>query len=222
MNILLDLDETLICESDARNRAALDFLAQFSNLPFSEPEFTKLWHDLAERHVTRYNAGEITFQEHRRCRLRELFSPYESPISDSELDGRFEFYLARYESNWTLFDDVIPFLERARGSKLGIVTNGDSKQQRDKLTRTKILKYFEVVVISSEVGAAKPQSKIFLEACHRLSAEPRECIFIGDRIDLDVQGSEAAGMTPIWINRASETTGSHAFKTVTNLSQVDF
>ena len=222
MAILLDLDETLLRESDARNHAALDFLKQFSKeLPFSESEFLAYWQDLQERHFKRFTQEEITFQEHRRARLRELFSPYESNLTDSELDSRFNLYLTYYESNWILFDDVRPFLDRVRHRRLGIVTNGEAKQQRDKLRRTGILDRFEVIVISEEIGVAKPNPNIFLEACRLLSISPANCVYIGDQVDLDIEGSQSAGMIPIWLNRKGTSTLNRALKTVRSLLEIE-
>jgi putative hydrolase of the HAD superfamily len=221
MNILLDLDETLLRESEARNRAAVNFHGQFSSLrAFSESDFLIHWHKLQERHFSRFTRGEISFAEHRRERLRELFQPYESDLSATELDARFDFYLTRYEKNWVLFDDVLPFLARATHCKLGIVTNGDSQQQRAKLRCTGIYDRFQAIIISSEVGAAKPESKIFREACQALSASPADCIFIGDRIDLDVEGSKAAGLQPIWLNRSGSSSDDQAYASVRSLLEV--
>ena len=222
MAILFDLDETLLRESDARNRAASDFLKQFSSeLPFSESEFLAYWQDLQERHFKRFAQGEITFQEQRRARLHELFSPYESNLTDSELDSRFNLYLTYYESNWALFDDVRPFLDRVRHLRLGIVTNGEGKQQRDKLKKTGILNRFEVIVISEEIGVAKPDPQIFREACRLLSVSPANCIYIGDQVDLDIEGSKSAGMTPIWLNREGTSTLNRAFKIVRSLLEIE-
>ena len=222
MIILLDLDETLIREREARDKAASEFLRQFSiQLCFSEKDFLAHWHEVQERHFLRFTRGEIGFQEHRRERLREIFSSDQSEFSDSELDSRFDFYLKRYENNWALFDDVLPFLRRTKDCRLGIVTNGDSDQQRAKLKRTGISDYFEAVVISSEIGKAKPEPEIFLEACRILSVSPAECLFIGDRIDLDMEGSKAAGMRSIWLDRTGHAPRNVAFKSVRSLLEIE-
>ena len=222
MNILLDLDETLIRKSEARDRAALEFFKHFSSiLPLSQIEFLIQWQSLIERHFRRFTNGEISFQEHRRERMRELFSAHETNLSTDELDSRFEVYLTHYEKNWTLFEDVLPFLNRARHCRLGIVTNGESKQQRDKLRLTGILNFFHAVIISSEVGSAKPEAKIFLEASRVLGVSPNDCIFIGDRIDLDIEGSRAIGMNAIWLNRSGSIGGNSSFRTVKSLHEIE-
>lgn len=223
MTLLLDLDETLIRESEARDQAALDFYRHFlTSRSIPEVDFLNQWHDLQERHFQRFTRGEISFQEHRRERLREVFSSQEGCLSDAELDARFGFYLTQYENNWSLYDDVLPFLERAKHCQLGIVSNGDGAQQRDKLRRTGIEKYFKTIIVSSEVGAAKPDPKIFYEACRSLSVSPEDCIFIGDRIDLDVEGSKAAGLQPIWLNRTGKPIASCKYKSVRSLFDIEF
>jgi putative hydrolase of the HAD superfamily len=221
MNILLDLDETLLREAEARNQAAINFHRQFASLQvFSESDFLIHWHDLQARHFSRFTRGEISFEEHRRERLRELFQPYESDLTPTELEARFDFYLTRYEKNWTLFDDVRPFLARTSHCKLGIVTNGDSKQQRDKLRLTGIYDHFQAIIISSEVGAAKPDPQIFVEACRALSVSPSDCLFVGDRLDLDVEGSRAAGLRSLWLNRAGLSIDRPDIESIQSLAEI--
>ena len=78
-------------------------------------------------------------------------------LSDGEADARFGVYLRCYESHWSLFADVLVCLERLSSMPLGIISNGNSDQQHQKLKRTGILERFSTVVISEEVGASKPE-----------------------------------------------------------------
>ena len=66
-------------------------------------------------------ANQISFQQQCRKRLREIF---QTDISDEQADRLAAIYLKFYESNWGLFDDVIPCLNLFRSLKLGIISNG--------------------------------------------------------------------------------------------------
>jgi putative hydrolase of the HAD superfamily len=55
----------------------------------------------------------------------------------------------------------------------------------------------DATVFSSEVGVRKPDPRIFREAMSRLSAEPAETLFVGDRLYDDVSGAQAVGMRAI-------------------------
>lgn len=73
---------------------------------------------------------------------------------------------------------------------LGVVTNGVGDWQRHKLAASGLREYFDAVVVSSEVGAHKPDAAPFETAERRLPAD--EFAMVGDA-DADVQGGESAG-----------------------------
>ncbi|HEY7649362.1 MAG TPA: HAD family hydrolase, partial [Methylomirabilota bacterium] len=67
-------------------------------------------------------------------------------------------YAARRRAAMRLFPDAVETLERLRAREvpLGLVTNGDAGQQRDKIERFELGPFFEVIVIEGEFGAGKP------------------------------------------------------------------
>lgn len=145
-------------------------------------------------------SGELSFQGQRRERLKEIFS-HNRILSDGEADNLFQKYLGCYEKNWRLFPDVISCFEELGDVRLGIISNGDSIQQRQKLTATGIAARFSVVIISDDIGTSKPDSKIFLEACRMAGVSPSECWHIGNNLETDFQGSLSAGMKGVWLTR---------------------
>lgn len=101
-----------------------------------------------------------------------------------------------------LFSDVIECLEQLRDRyRLGIITNGSSDHQREKIERTNIAGFFDTIIISEEVGIGKPDLRIFNLALERLAVDPKAVVLIGDSLKRDVQGAQNAGITGIWINR---------------------
>jgi len=82
--------------------------------------------------------------------------------------------------------------------KLGVITNGDGKLQRFKWLQLNL--GIELLVISAECGFEKPDRRIFEHACSLAGIEPREAVFVGDRLDIDVAGARAAGMRAVWFN----------------------
>jgi putative hydrolase of the HAD superfamily len=69
------------------------------------------------------------------------------------------------------------------------------------LKRLGILDRFEWLVASEQVGVAKPDPAIFIEACRRAQAEPCDCVYVGDDFEKDAVASQAAGLRGIWVNR---------------------
>src|SRR5690606_6554513 len=104
MIIFFDLDGTLLDHEAALRTAALEFRDHFADLAAVEPtNFLALWTSAHERHIERYRLGQLTFEQQRRERLRQVF---QVPLSDSEADERFQVYLQAYETAWRLFPDA--------------------------------------------------------------------------------------------------------------------
>ena len=62
-------------------------------------------------------------------------------------------------------------------------------------------RYFDVIVISGEVGVAKPDAAIFGFALEKLAVSADEAWFIGDSLHTDMAGAKAARLTAVWLNR---------------------
>lgn len=102
-----------------------------------------------------------------------------------------------------LFPDVLPALDalRAAGHRIGLVTNGAAVLQRDKLAAVGLEGALDPVVISSEVGVAKPDRGVFEAALALGGLEPAATWFVGDNLGVDVLGARRAGLVPVWVNR---------------------
>jgi putative hydrolase of the HAD superfamily len=202
MCIFFDVDDTLLDYRTAERVAALRFLDHFSDiLHFERQAFASLWHDLMVKHYARFLAGEVDWAGQRRARMRELFQLAQQPIADETADEHFEIYRTCFEASWQLFPDVIPALDALKGQRLGVITNSNLAYQIGKLKRIGLLDRFEWVVASEQVGVAKPDPAIFIEACRRAQAEPYECVYVGDNLKIDAVASQAAGMQGVWLNR---------------------
>lgn len=199
--IFFDIDDTLLDNQSAEIAAAKDFHFLYKDIfPVSPDEFALNWRIIIEKHIQRYLSGKLSFQSQRRERIKELFL-HNLILSDEEADNIFQRYLTCYENNWRLFPDVLSGLERFAGNNLGIISNGDSLQQRQKLTNTGIIDRFSVFAISSDIGVMKPDPQIFTEACFKAGVEPSECWHIGDNLEADLKGCLSVGMKCIWLNR---------------------
>lgn len=203
MTIFFDIDETLINQRQAEAAAAGRFLRTYGPLlpeSCTVPEFCLRWRMLREKHLPPFLNGSISFREHRRRRVRELFIDG-AGLTDREADERFEHFSEEYRRAWQLYDDVLDCLSSLSGKRLGILSNGNSEQQRQKLRQTGILDRFGTVVISEDVGLAKPGCEIYLAACRIAGCRPEECAYVGDRLEADACGSRAAGLRGIWLDR---------------------
>ena len=152
--IFFDIDGTLADHKSADRAAALAFQRDHAEVfPEAPDEFAVRWYAVAEKHINRHFAGELTFQGQRRARLQELFA-HHSPLTDTEADKLFQTYLKRYEENWFLYPDVMPCLDHFARHVLGVISNGDSNQQRKKLRQLGIIERFSTVLVSGDLGVA--------------------------------------------------------------------
>ena len=73
--------------------------------------------------------------------------------------------------------------------------------QRAKLELLGIDRLVDFVLVSEEFGVAKPDPEIFREALRLAGVRPEEAIFVGDSVEFDMAGAQAAGIPTVWVNR---------------------
>jgi 2-haloalkanoic acid dehalogenase type II len=102
-----------------------------------------------------------------------------------------------------LFDDARELLGWLAGAglPLAVITNAASDSARDALRALGIEERFEVVVVSGEVGMAKPDPALFGIATERIGVRPGDVWHVGDSLAADVAGAKAAGLGAVWLNR---------------------
>lgn len=199
--IFFDIDGTLIDHASASAAASVRLHDQFAaEIPFSRAEFPAIWETALMKHFNRFCRGEISIWEQRRARIRDVFANPE--LSDDEAIARYYIFIKQYEALTQPYVDAAPVLKQLAGKRLGIISNGAREQQIGKLQRAGLLHHFSVMVFSEDVGLGKPAPVIFLEACRRAGENPGDCIQVGDDITCDIEGAAAAGITPIWLDRA--------------------
>jgi putative hydrolase of the HAD superfamily len=85
--------------------------------------------------------------------------------------------------------------------KIAIITNGLGEVQRPRLERSSLCEYIREIIISEEVGAAKPDRKIFEAAFERMNNPAKsEVLMIGDSITSDILGGINYGLDTCWFN----------------------
>ena len=201
--IFFDLDITLIDVKKAQYAAieALYNIYKFDSV-IDVASFTKKWDELTDYHYAFYTRKEISYEEQRNRRIIDLFECYNMKL-DKTPKEIYDIYLKSFEDNWSLFDDVCDVIEKlhSMGYKLGVISNGDLSQQTDKLKRTGIYKFFEIVTTSSEYDYSKPNPKLYEAIIERFNINKDEMIMIGDQVEKDVIPCLSIGIDAIWLNR---------------------
>jgi putative hydrolase of the HAD superfamily len=103
------------------------------------------------------------------------------------------------------FPDALPALFRQLrdlGLSLGIITDGDPDVVDNLLPRVPCLELFDTIVCSWEVGATKPNERIFARALESSGCTGRTSAFVGDA-PADVQGARSSGMLAVIVDRSN-------------------
>lgn len=104
------------------------------------------------------------------------------------------------------FDDSLETLKllKSRGYNLGIIANqAIGIEHRFKVWG--LLKYFDIVASSAELGVAKPDKLIFEKAFELAGCGPENSVMVGDRLDNDIIPAKDLGMKTVWIRKGLAT-----------------
>jgi len=136
--------------------------------------------------------------------LRELLPETTDDQIDAFVDAEHEAWAPAFQT----LGAAQALLEalRSRGIKTGVILNSwpdPGRVLRGDIERAGLTGLLDTIVISSEVGMRKPDPGIFRLALEQLGVEPHEAMFVGDRLETDVQGAANLGMTTVqalWFN----------------------
>jgi len=133
--------------------------------------------------AARATLGEISEEEHWRNVVGALGLP------ESEAEHVREAFFAGDHIDW----DIVNFLRGLRKTrKTGLISNAWSGA-RAWMVREQLDDAFDALIISAEIGIAKPAAGIFQHALEQLGTAPEEAIFVDDAI-ANVEASCALGM----------------------------
>ena len=161
----------------------------------------------ARRVYRRHNAevwraleeGRITQDELKVERFRRLLADM-GASTDHAADMGYH-YLDRLAEQTQLLEgaeDVV--LRAAERYLLVLVTNGLTTVQRRRFAATPLTARFRSILISEELGVAKPDPAIFTPAMEEFGLLPEEVLLVGDSVTSDMPAARNAGMDFCWIN----------------------
>ncbi|MBL0387803.1 HAD family hydrolase [Tumebacillus sp. ITR2] len=187
--VLFDLDETLLDRS----------LSVRMFLLHQHARYLDHWaHVPLETFQARFWELDSFGYVHKSIVYRQLLEEFEIEELSAEALMR-EFYRECNEHAQP-FAGMVETLEalRARGLKLGIVTNGQTEMQSLGLSVLGLNERVDAVLISEAEGLRKPDPALFARAAERLGVAPEACLYVGDHPRNDIHGARTAGMKTAW------------------------
>jgi len=152
-------------------------------------------------------------------RVKGLCTRLGVDVPQSELRPLVDAIIDVWHSGMYLDPDAVPLLEALRARlKVGLVTNWEHGPTIPRLVdRLGLRRLLDDIVVSDDLGVAKPNPEIFRAALGRLGVPASEAVYVGD-MDLDVSGSLEAGMRPILVRRR----GGGDWSTYSNLVECSY
>jgi 2-haloacid dehalogenase len=197
--LLFDADGTLF-DYDRAERLALEKALTQIGVSFGPSHLAtyrqinqELWHGVEK--------GEITPGVVKVRRFELLLEAIEVAYSPTALSASYLEHLANCSE---LVEDAATVLAALHQKyRIAILTNGLTVVQRGRLGRSVIRHHVSDIIISEEIGAAKPARAFFATAFARLEhPSKREVLMIGDGWASDIQGAIQYGIDACWFNPA--------------------
>lgn len=191
--ILFDADETLFSFNSYLGLKAM--LTRYQ-IDFSEQDYQQfqavnkpLW--------VAYQNNEITAQDIQTRRFAKLSA--QTGVEPLKLNQELMAEMALVSKP---LDGVIEMLNALYGKvKMGIVTNGFTDLQQKRLENTYTTHFFDIVVISEQIGAAKPDRQVFDYAFALMDEfDKTKVLMVGDTLASDILGGNNAGIDTCWVN----------------------
>ena len=189
--ILFDFDGTLV-ETREDIRTSINAMFQHLNLPEVTLEVALPWIGYGARHLIK---SGLKFAEE---------SGHIENVETLDFDAVFEYWRAEYTKvnldKSYVYSGVIETLNelKIQGYKLAIATNKPSMMTIMMLPKLFPKPFFELISAPDVVGVLKPDPKLMLYICKKLSIEPAKTLMIGD-LDTDILGAKNAGIDSIGI-----------------------
>lgn len=204
--VYFDLDDTLLDHQYAE-RAALDDVKDAFDALHSVPNATlhETYRACSGPLWRQYAAGSIEKSDLKLGRFEQLLDALNARALHPQTVS--DYYLQRYAAHWRFVPDAREaFLHIANRFPVGVLTNGFTEIQTQKLDRFPALRdASDAVVITEETGYLKPHSKAFAYAANAARCSPNQILYVGDSYHSDVQGGHRAGWHVAWFLRNSST-----------------
>ncbi len=196
--VLLDADDTIF-DFAACERSAFGGLCAALGVPF-DGELLVRYQRINERLWAKLARGETTTGRLRSQRFAEL---WHLMPGDAERVG--DQFIALLGEQCAMFPGARQALvDLSAKLPLALVTNGIGDAQRSRLLAAGIDKLFASVVVSEDIGAAKPEKLPFITALSTLGAAAKDAVMVGDSAENDIAGAQRVGLHTIWVNSGGQ------------------
>ncbi|PCR89350.1 HAD family hydrolase [Natrinema ejinorense] len=164
---------------------------------------------ILEEATTAAGAPSLTRESYLKAHRRNLTTETREPIfadllADTDSDADPAAVATAYRE--TIADDLeaLPGIESMLAAlreeyRVGLLTNGPVRAQRDKLETLGWEGTFDAALVTGELEAGKPDPRAFEAIAAELGVDPADAVYVGDEVEADVRGATDAGMAAIQV-----------------------
>ena len=198
-NTILNFDKGMV---DALNKTIADY-----NIPTDENHLAiysainkRCWDDLEKKIITQDRLRTLRMERFLN-HINSKADPVEFSVSYHKNLGSIIYYLENAEAL---------IKEWSKNYNMVLATNGLKDVQRSRLALTNLPNYFEAIVISDEIGVAKPYKGFFDYAFDQIGHPPKEeVLMIGDSLSSDIAGGNRYGIDTCWLDQKGKAIPEH-------------
>lgn len=200
-HILFDMDDTILDFQKAQFVSFKYVLEKF-DIPFSLEAYHS-YEEINHSLWRQFDEGILSKDAVQSERFTQFFN-----AMDRDIDGNMANLI--YQDSLANQTWLVPYaketcMELSKEHTLSIVTNGVGATQKKRFLLSEIAPYFATILISEDIGIAKPDRRFFDEAFKLIScAEKDKILLVGDSLTSDIQGANNAGIDCCWFNPKGE------------------
>ena len=196
--LLFDADETLFDFKKSEKEALKNAMRELG-LDYDENYHLKIYHDINTAIWKEFEDGRIT-----QDKLQvERFKRFSDKINIKFDEVAFaKAYMNHLSKSSFLFQESETLIKRLhKNYRLAMITNGLNYVQDNRIKKSSIAKYFEIIIVSEEIKVSKPNPEIFEIALNQLNFTDKDrIIMIGDSLSSDIKGGINFGIDTCWYN----------------------
>ena len=199
--LLFDADGTLF-DFDRAEAAALEHTFADLNLGFASDTLAT-YKELNEALWKAFERGEVSQATIKTKRFADLLAAVKLEADVAAMSQHYTRHLANGQY---LLEEALETVQAlAEKCRMMIITNGLQEVQRPRFSSSVLMPYFQDLLVSGELGVAKPAPEIFDIAFERMGQPAKtEVLMIGDSLSSDIQGGVNYGIDTCWFNPSAK------------------
>jgi len=181
--VVFDLWNTLVYDPSKESHEKISSLLGFENRQefwdYCDEHFfnTKLtFYDFIKKLIKQKNLSKETFDK-----IEELWEDAKRHVD--------------------IFPDVVETLEKLKKKyKLVLLSNTAEKEGEETIDRFGLKKYFDEIILSGQIGLAKPDPRVFRLVLDKVNIKPEKVVMVGDNLEMDIIPARTLGMKGILVD----------------------